>query len=257
MFFHFNLRSATCIKNSDHVFGDNSEYYWTWLVYSQTEDNEDYNVAQGFSMGCEMDSGYDFNDSNSRYFRMNDPRFTVSLPEVARGESRKITFELYCWESDNSTIEVKKTFTNYAAEKLLKIWQETDAKKTKTKEEFLKWLEESDNSALAQIISMAQIEANYLKIAKLSIDVIKWAIEIVKTNGDDFIGAKRCDLIISNEAEGIKYRWIFEDGTEKWMTDEEKIFKEISFESASRDNIVNVSALFQIISKSSDILRVS
>ena len=167
MFLHHNLRNVKCLKVSDA--GSASEFYWTWQIF--TEKNSQTLLAQGFSLGCPIDDGYSLTVGQQR--ELNDPKFTIEFPEIKEGESNKIALNLYCWESDHSSEEVKKAFTNSSVETLWKIYENQKQNKKKTQEEFLEWFKDSDNDFLNILTASSPSVAGYLAISRAAIPLIK------------------------------------------------------------------------------------
>ena len=111
---HVNLRNATCTDWSDNPinpFDTSSEFYWTWRVLIQN-DNKTSNVSQGFSIGCDLSSGYSFNNDNHKYREINDPKFLIDLPKANDTDEIHCIVELHCWESDRNSEMVKIAFAN-------------------------------------------------------------------------------------------------------------------------------------------------
>lgn len=245
MLLHCNLRNTTCIKHSDGFMGGEIEVYFTYMVYTETNSNTT-NLSQGFSLGCPIDNGYSMDEDKFKYKEMFDPKFSLDLPELNAGEKKKIVVEIYCWEADNSSEDIKKLFTNEAAKKLFEIYTNQGEKNTKTWNEFIDWIE-SDNNLITQLVSQGIINTTYVQLAKASIPIVKFAIGMIKNNGDDLISRFKAELQLSHGENGIQYRWIFDDGTEKWLNGEDKIYKDVKFESADGSNELVSNILFQIV----------
>ena len=238
MFLHVNLQSATCLRWADKIFDGTSEFYWTWILY-QEQGNDYIKISQGFSIGCPINTGYEFNTSDKKYRGLNDPYFTVELPEVKEGEQRQLHLEIHCWESDGNAATIKKAFSNSGAQKLFDIWNDQQQKRSKTNADFLNWLESSDNSLVTQLISGGFVNSGAISIAKAALPVVKYAIESLKNRAEEYIGVFQANLLIVKN-DGIKeYRWTFDNGSENWVKEEGKIYKDADFlEADSRNEIV-------------------
>src|SRR5688572_14862990 len=109
MYLHFSLQKAKALRVSDA--GSEGEFYWTWQAYIQGKGETQ--LAQGFSTKCDIGSGLSFGPGEA-INNLNDPRFTIALPDLNDGEERNVVIDLHCWESDHSSEEVKSVFTNTA-----------------------------------------------------------------------------------------------------------------------------------------------
>jgi hypothetical protein len=229
--------------------GKKAEYYWTWQVYS--EDSEKTILHQGFSIGCELDDGYKFSQGQEWPIPLNDPRFTIKLPDLKDGEERRIVTDLFAWESDWSTLEVKKVFTNAAAAELWKIYEAAGKKKKEALKKFEGWLDSSGEGLLEEfgkVASGAKSLIPYLALTKKAIPLIKAAIALVKSNSDDFNGFNRMELFYKKEGDNYKYRWLLNDGIPKdWEEQEEKLYLDLNFMSPSTKNLVVTKSFFQVI----------
>ncbi|MHC5066540.1 MAG: hypothetical protein ACYTG5_21500 [Planctomycetota bacterium] len=253
MYLHFNLRKAKCKRVSDA--GSESEFYWTWQVYCQEPDHT--LLQQGFSTGCPIDDGYSYEPGFER--ELNDPRFTLELPEIEDAQTveeanwKKIVFDLHCWESDHSTVEVKKAFSNDAAQILLRLYEEADAKKKQAIKGFEDWLNNSSEDLLTSIIEAAGTTATggavkFLKLGLKVIPLIKAGIEVVKSNSDDFVGRTRTELIYGKVEGKYLYRWIHNKGAEIWIREEQApYFAQLEFLEANLDNEISCNAIFQTV----------
>lgn len=246
MLLHLNVLNGRCMRFSDQILDKGAEYYFTWLAHYDVDDKF-VNLAQGFSLGCPLENGYSFNTTNEAYRTLNDPRFTIALPEIPKGQSRTVHIELYLWESDHGSVDVKKAFTNPAAERLWTIWTALDQKKTKVRDEFFEWLEGSDNQPLQELLNVEIFNTTFIKLANAIIPIIKWSIDLVESNGDDLIGVFQADLVMEHTEEGIRYRWIFDNGAEIWLpqSNEDKIYREYEFDSADSKNRLISNILLQ------------
>jgi hypothetical protein len=247
MYLHFNNRRAKCKRKADA--GKKAEYYWTWQVY--TEEGEKTILHQGFSIGCELDDGYKFSQGQEWPVPLNDPRFTVKLPELKDGEERRVVTDLFMFESDSYTLEVKKVFTNAAANELWKIYEKVGKKKKETLKQFEKWLDESGEGFLeefGEIVSGANALIPYLSLSKKVIPLIKAVIEMIKTNSDDFNGFNRIELFYRKEADGYRFRWLLNDGIQKDFGEQrEPLYLDLNFISPSAKNWVVTKSFFQVI----------
>jgi hypothetical protein len=244
MYLHFNNRRAKCLRASDS--GGKAEYYWTWQVY--TEEPTQTLVQQGFSIGCPIDDGYGFRPGME--LELNDPKFTVQLPPASSTE-RRVVCDLYCWESDHSTEEVKKVFTNAAAAKLWQIFEKQKTSKSKTLEEFTRWLDESGSGFLEEAmgaIGAAGAALPALALAKKAIPLIKMAVDVARSNGDDYIGYHRTELFYVRANGKLKFRWMLNNGVETLMVGEQKpYYVQLSFMSSDSSNQVVTKSFFQVI----------
>jgi hypothetical protein len=249
MLLHFNLTSATCQLNSGWFLDKDSEFYWTWKFFYDDDEKKEQTIWQGFSLGCELDGGYSFNDSGLLYKMMNDPEFQIKLPELKEGESKQIFLQLYCWESDQCTDIVKKSFTNTSLENLWEIAKKVDERKDKVKEEFLKWLKDGDNSIVSAIISAGSIDANAIKIARGVLDLGGFAVDLIQSNGDDLIGVNSFVLSIAKKNGQNYYRWTFHNDTGEWQNEKSEIPKTINFQSADAKNIIRTDVRLSMFSE--------
>ncbi len=249
MLLNFNLISATCLKNYDGIFDKDSEFYWTWSLCADLNSSNS-EVARGFSSGCSLDSGYDFNDSDKKYRELADPFFSLELPQLANEETKIISFELRCWESDFGTVDIKKFYSNQALAKLFEIYNNQITKKNEIENEFKEWLGSTDlETILGSIISNNVYVGGYITIAKAIFNTIQLAEKIVKSNGDELIGVYRADLILNKKNDKINYRWVWQDTTENWVDIGSSIFKQHIFEQDNRNNKISTSMKFSILEK--------
>jgi hypothetical protein len=253
MYLHFNLLSATCLKNYDNFFGGNSEFYWTWTAYHEDTSNN-VNLARGFSVGCPLDEGYEMNTGEKKYRKLSDPRFTIKLPELNVGEEKLLKIQIDCWESDGSTVEVKKAFTNEAVETLFKIYEQQKENKNKAMEGFEKWINDDSNDFLTNLTKIVSVNMDYVVIAKSLLPLFKSVKKSVESNSDDLVGSFSVDLLIKKTTAGIEYFWLFEDGVTKGAKEDDKIFYAYTFREYNDDNVVNVNMLFNIFDINQNIL---
>src|SRR5690349_9636296 len=119
--------------------GGEAEYYWTYQAYYDLDANT-MQLSQGFSLGCPLDDGYAFRPGDTR--ELNDPKFLMKLPELQENQSNVITLDLFLWESDHSTEDTKKVFSNVAAQKLQQVYSDAKQVKQKAQDDFLKWFKD-------------------------------------------------------------------------------------------------------------------
>ena len=248
MYLHLNCLKAHCLASGDGYLDAHSEFYWTWSVYSDSDSSDDIRISQGFSAGCPVDTGYEMNDDEDSYRELNDPKFTIELPEVADGETKKVRIELQCWESDCSSIEVKKAFTNSALQTMIEIHEKNLETKKKIIEEIYSWIDDEDNQFLEAIVAAGVIDAGYITIAKSLLPLFKIVYGYIKSNSDDYIGLFAADLIIKNSGGKITYKWLFNNGSEFWLDAEGKFFKEALFSQYNNENIIMLNILLEIVS---------
>lgn len=246
MYLHFNLRRMKCLRSTDS--GKSSEFYFTWRGY--VEEKETIQLAQGFSLGCPIDNGYALRTGEQR--ALNDPKFTVNLPDVAEGETQRFTLDLFAWESDHSTDETKKLFTNAATEQLMKIHAQSKENKKKVRDSFLKWVQDGDNELIAALVATGIMAASsvvpYVAIAKAAVKLMSWGVEVVKSNSDDYLGFSRSEVIYTRKNGKVLYRWIFNDGVETWLSEERPaIHQDWRVLEANRDNEIDCKFSIQIV----------
>jgi len=244
VFLHFNLSNVKAMKVSDA--GAASEFYWTFQLFTEEEGGASSSLAQGFSLGCPVDDGYSLRVGEQR--KLNDPRFTVALPEPVEGETRLVSMDLYCWESDHSSSEVKKVFTNAAAQEIMAIHEQSQANKRKAREEILRWLSSESNEVLQMAMEGAAGVTPYVAMARAAVPLLKWVIAELRNNSDDLIGRSRTELFYAKQDGKLHYRWLVNDGVETWMDQEEApYFHEHEFLEASGGNHVVASAIYQTV----------
>lgn len=248
MYLHLNCLKAHCLASGDGILDNYSEFYWTWSVYSDDKSSDEIQVAKGFSAGCPIDTGYEMNDSDSNYRELNDPKFTIELPEVANGETKKVRVELQCWESDHSSIDVKKAFSNDALQTMIGIYEKNLATKKQIIDEFYSWIDDDDNQFIEAIVSAGVIDAGYLTIAKSLLPLCKIVYGYIQSNSDDLIGFFAADLFITNTNGKISYKWVFNNGSEYLLDAEGKFYKEATFTQYNNKNSILLNILLEIIS---------
>lgn len=245
MHLHFNNRIAKCQKSVD--FGSHGEYYWTLQMFM--DDEEQSFLYQGFSTGPEIDSGYSLKPNEER--EVNDPKFTVNLPELRDGEERRVVTDFFCWESDRSSENVKKTFTNQAAECLWKIYEKNKREKKESLKEFEKWVSSRDDNTIASFIEDVTSLTNvmpYVALAKGAVPLVRSGIEVAKNTSDDFIGSNRVELFYKRVGDSYRFRWLANQGIEEYKGGFPVTFQQIfTFESGDRDEKIVTKSFFQII----------
>ena len=245
MHLHFNNRIARCQKSAD--IGSHGEYYWTLQMFMDDEENS--LLYQGFSTGPEIDSGYSLEPNEER--EINDPKFTVNLPELKDGEERRIVTDLFCWESDYSSENVKKAFTNTAAERLWQIYEKNKKEKKESLDEFEKWVTDKDDSAISTFIESATSIAGvmpYVALAKSALPIVRSGIEVAKNSTDDFIGSNRVELFYKREGNSYRFRWLANQGIEEYEGEFPITYQQIfTFESGDRDEKIVTKSFFQVI----------
>jgi len=183
---------------------------------------------------------------------LNDPKFTIKLPEVAEDEEKRVVLDLFAWESDHSTDETKKLFTNDSAAKLMEIYKKANQNKKKTREDFLNWAKNGDNEVLAALIAAGVMAAStvvpYVAIAKAAIKLLNYGIEAIKMNADDYLGFARAEVIYSRKNGRLLYRWIFNNGAESWQKKEKPvIYQDWRILEANRGNELDTRFHIQIV----------
>jgi len=211
-------------------------------------------VAQGFSLGCPVNDGYSMATGDIR--RLNDPKFTIALPNVNKGETKHLVLDLFAWESDHSTEETKRLFTNEAATKLMEIYEVTKKRKKKTQEKMIDWIESDDNEIVNALVSVgvtaASVVTPYVTVARAGIKIFSIVQEVIKSNSDDFLGTARASVIYTRLDDGrLLYRWIFNNGVESWFEEERPVIHQSwrIFE-ANRDNELDCKFIIQIAAES-------
>ncbi len=252
MYLFVNNRKAKCVRVADRGFRDEAEFYWTWQVYSI---NGGMNrLHQGFSTSPKIDDGTYF--EKGQIVKLNDPNFLIELPELEDGEERAITVDMYCWESDpaSSTIAIKKTFTNAAANNLWKIYNEQEKKKRKAIREFEDWIDSSSKSFLTDLVSTASAASGtmivpYLELAKECIPLIKTVVAMLRANSkDDLIGNRKLRLLYAKNGNSYMYRWLLDEGLgSTYDTQKEPYYLPLRFREDTGENIVDTQWLFQVV----------
>ncbi|MDT3739937.1 MAG: hypothetical protein RO257_10610 [Candidatus Kapabacteria bacterium] len=243
---HVNLRNATCTDWSDNPinpFDTSSEFYWTWRVLIQN-DNKTSNVSQGFSIGCDLSSGYSFNNDGHKYRELNDPKFLIDLPKANDTDEIHCIVELHCWESDRNSEMVKIAFANESLSQLVKIMSGQNKKRQEIEDEVVKWLNSDQNSILQAIQTAGYVTAPTLTIATEVAGII---FKIIRNSGDEYVGKWSADLFIGKDGDKTRYRWCFDSGSETWLFDEDKLFREAIFESDDRFNRIVGNILLQLM----------
>jgi hypothetical protein len=111
---HTNLRYLKPLKVTDA--GRGGEFYFTYQVYSEAAATLSA-LTPSFCIGCSIDDGVTARVGEQ--VEVNDPKFTIEQLKIDEGKTRHVVLDLFAWESNHSTVDVKKIFTNQAAEKLL------------------------------------------------------------------------------------------------------------------------------------------
>ncbi len=250
MFLHFNMRRFKCLKKSDA--GKRGEYYFTWRCYVDKNEN-DMDLVQGFSLGCPVDDGYSMAVGDARV--LNDPKFSVELPDVAEGENKRVTLDLFAWESDYSTEKVKKLFSNEAAAKLVEINSSAQQRKDQTREDFLEWVFDDDNGFIGDLVDTGVGTAStltpYVTMSKALFKLAGWAFRVIRDNSDDFLGFTRAEIHYTRIKGEIVYRWIFDNGAETWLKGEKaEIFQNWQVLEGDQGNELDSKFLIQIVAAS-------
>lgn len=212
-YLHYNLKRAKALRVSDA--GRQSELYWTYSVYSPEKEGSKTLLRQGFSADPRIDTGDSFGVGDVR--ELNDPKFTVELPELHDGEERRVVVDIACWDSDHSTAEVKKLYTNAAMEKLWEVYEATERKKKRALETFMDWIDNSSDDFVAAAIAVAGTGGAalpYIALAKEAVPLIKAAVQLIRGNSDDWFGTERVELFYSRSGDDYRYRWLVNDGIE-------------------------------------------
>ncbi|MDD9932977.1 MAG: hypothetical protein OXT09_05200 [Myxococcales bacterium] len=255
MYLHFNLRNIKCLKQSDKLLDKESEFFHTYRVYIGSAD-QDVQLTQGFSLGAPIDDGYALEEGQQK--TVNDPRFTVQLPDVDDGATMRVVLDLFAWESDSAnTEEIKKLFTNEASAKLMEIYKAQDKKKKKTYEKFMDWVQDGDNEVLGALITTGIVASSvvtpYVAVAKAATSILGWALEAARTDGDDPLPYARMEVLIARTDGKLRYRWIFNNGAETWFEEERPWIRGAwRAEEANNDNILDHTYGIQIVEASPD-----
>lgn len=114
----FVNQSATCTLKPE----SGGEYYWTWQIRSGQL--LDVLIARGFCQGAALDDGYTFDEGQTRT-GIDDPSFTINLPDVENDKERNIRLDFHCFESDHEedTIRIKKLFASPTLEHFIKLYE--------------------------------------------------------------------------------------------------------------------------------------
>jgi hypothetical protein len=243
----YNVPVIKCISFSDS--GGEAEYYATYQAYFDL-DAHTLQLSQGFSLGCPIDDGYSFRRGQTR--ELNDPKFLMKLPDLEDGKANIITVDLFLWESDHSTEDTKKIFSNVSAERLQQVYSDAKQVKKKAKDDFKKWLEDQGLGMLSSIASAlggAATGASFVGISKQVIPLLEWGIELAKSNSDDYVGMIRTELLYRKAAGKYEYRWILNGGAERKWIDAERAPLESATRvtQASNDNQIDVNTLMQVL----------
>ncbi|MAT39295.1 MAG: hypothetical protein CL946_06800 [Ectothiorhodospiraceae bacterium] len=240
------MRRALCNEWSDKLFDGASEFYWTWSVFLQKND-DDIDLAQGFSVGCPVNDGYAFNNTHDdkKERILNDPRFTVQLPEVPEGKTAVVRLDIHCWEADNNAEAVKKAFTNAAAQKFLQIYEEQQQRQKAALDKFAEWLDDEDDSIIQTLINAGTLSSSTFAVAKDIIGLIGAGVNLLQNSGHDYIGIWRAELFIENLGDRYRYRWRFDDGVEEWWDDEGKIYRWAQFKEYDGSNMLHSKLLLE------------
>ncbi|MEM8639586.1 MAG: hypothetical protein AAGG51_12335 [Cyanobacteria bacterium P01_G01_bin.54] len=265
MFLHFNQVAARCLKTRDA--GNDGEYYWTWRVL--TGANQQQSLAQGFSINPEIDEGTRLKedpDNEQGWVELNDPKFTIALPEVAAGQEGNVRFELFCWEHDRAkdSKAIKEAFTNPALQQLITLHERQQGDRQTANTLFLDWLAgEEATAAVAQTRSAVQeklatatgslwavnpVAAIASATVPLLADVTQLLID--NHNSDDLVGVKVVDCFYGSTAEGdYHYHWVRDRGREPALTAAavaEPFWNEFTFRRANGKEVVMTKGFFQI-----------
>lgn len=246
-FLFFNVPAIKCIRFSDA--GGEAEYYATYQAYFDLDGNS-IQLSQGFSLGCPIDDGYSFRHGQTR--ELNDPKFLIKMPELQEGQTNVLTLDLFLWESDHSTEDTKKIFSNVSAERLQQVFSDAKQVKKKAEDDFRKWLDGQGLGMLGQIASSlgtAATGASFVAIAKQVIPLIEWSIELAKSNSDDYIGMIRTEILYRKNGGKYEYRRILNGGAElKWLDAETTpVVSATRVTQANNDNQIDVNTVMQVL----------
>jgi hypothetical protein len=249
VFIHCNVRRAKCIRFSDP--GKTAEYYFTWRAYLAGD--KEYQLAQGFSLGCPIDDGYSM--ATGDMLELNDPRFTLELPAAHEGETKRFVLDLFCWEADSSTAETKRLFTNAAAKKLMQIYEASEKRNRKTRDGLLSWVQNDDNEVLQALaetgVLAPSVALPYQTVASAAVKVFDFVLDIIKNNSDDYLGISRSELVYTRREGKPLYRWIFNNGFETWFPEEKPVIHQSwRVREANRDNELDCKLIVQVASTS-------
>jgi hypothetical protein len=245
MFLHFNNRMASCQKTGDP--GNDGEYYWTWQVLSGN--NDELAIAQGFSIRPKLDDGIVIRQGET-FQDLNDPKFTIELPDVTIGETRKVRLDLFCWEHDvaRDTVAIKRIFTNNALQKLVDLYEYQQVGRQDALKAFGEWLKEDSTDFLTTTEFSKAIPM--VAIASTTLPVLTSIIQLLSsTKSDDLVGVKQVELFYTKVADRTYlYRWLGDNGIEEVYRDEHPpIWNEFRFERADGRELMVTKCFFQII----------
>lgn len=265
MFLHFNHKAARCLKTRDA--GNDGEYYWTWRVLAGT--NSQQSLAQGFSINPEIDEGTRLEEDEENelgWIQLNDPKFTIELPDVAVGEDGNVRIELFCWEHDRAkdSKAIKQAFTNPALQHLIALHEQQQDDSQTTGERFATWLE-GDEVAKAvkqmrvamqnkvKVVTGSVFALNPLAaIASSTVPLLEEVTQLLirNHNSDDLVGVKQIELFYTQtEAGQYCYRWLRDQGLESTLTTEQveqPTPQEFTFRRADGKEVVRSKGFFQI-----------
>lgn len=243
---YFNLNKARCIRLKDFP-GIRAEYYWTYQVYS-TFDAKSV-LSQGFSSGCEIDDGYKFSVGQIR--ELNDPKFVIDIPNLPEGEENSITFDLHMFESDFSSPEIKKFFTNDSAQKLMAIYEAEGNRQKDAANKLYDWLGEDDSIVYEFIRSVAQGNPvlKFIETTTKAIPLIKNVVSLIKEfDSDDYCNMSRIVIDYRNNNSSYEYRIINNVGIPtEWSKTYEPHEKDLMFTSDNNKNSVAAQVILQFI----------
>ncbi len=76
--------------------------------------------------------------------------------------------------------------------------------------------------------------------------LVRWAIEVVKSRSDRYLGCSRRELFYARESGKLKYRWLLDNGVETWILNEtQPYFAPHTFRQDNGDNILAVQVIHQ------------
>jgi hypothetical protein len=240
-YLHVNMRKIKC-KKFDQFIENRAEFYFVFRVYS-LEPNGFANLAQGFSTGVALDDGYAMREGEEQ--RVNDPRFTISLPPAPIEVEQRMTIEFILYEADHSAENVKKAYTNEAAEKYFALFQQNKMRRKEAMKRFNEWLSVDDGVAKAALdfLSGGNIPLTAVRVGFKVINFIPEAL--VAFDADDFCGRSSIDLMYRNTGSGYEYRWIDEEGIGAYGSNMQPVEKTRLFRNYDLSVKVNADVLFQ------------
>jgi hypothetical protein len=176
----------------------------------------------------------------------------MRLPELADGKDNVITLDLFLWESDHSTEDTKKIFSNAAAQKLQQVYSDARQVKQKAQDDFLSWFKGQGLGMLGDVASAlgsAAAGATFVGVTKQLVPLLEWGIQLVKSNSDDYVGLVRTELLYRRVGDKYQYRWILNGGAPRAWTHAEQAPLEMvtRVTEASGQNIVDVHTLMQVL----------